>query len=706
MISNRQLKLLDVLRRSVDPQPAERLAKRLAVSVRTVQNDLAALDDFLEENTLPQTGHRRGEGIFLALNSGEQTLLDKTLKALDVRTVLWTPEERLKAFFKILLYQKGFITLNAIAARMDVSRNTVLSDLDKLRRAVADRGFCIAANTRQGICLEGEEEALREYALADYLEDTPTSCIRGVEEYDRQSFSNRYFRTREYAETKLLYDGMRGVEAELRLKLTASSFLLALSSLELAVDRVRLGHTTEISQLKLESIVGSEEFKAIYHLGQVLKTHLGVHLPLEELGQLTGRVMGGSTVRSTLPEGMENMAEIQMIVCNLIYEVGRELNIDFSRDITMYDDLVYHIRPAIYRMKNAIPQKNVLLEQIKRDYPTIFTAVRRNVDTLEELANATMSEDEMGYITIHFAAMIEKQRRNGRRRPVAIIVCDSGIGTSNLLSTRLASLYEVKVARTVAYHELEQAMREVRADYILTTIDLSPELAASIGECDVKILKISPLIGESDLPLLDKYFQHRYREAINFSHLVSILEQSCTIRSRERLYEDLSREFYLTSDQDRNRGDEPMLRDVINDRMVELDYPAQGWEDAVREAGRLLRQEGCVDDTYVENMVEVVKRMGAYIVIGKGIALPHSRSAEGASKVGICMLRLATPVNFGHPENDPVDLVFGLSSVDNKSHLRALADLSRLLSDDSAVERLRTEEGVQATYAVLCEGQA
>lgn len=704
MISNRQLKLLDTLRRAPMPLSAEQLAAGRAVSVRTVQNDLAELNDFLKKRGLPFIGHRRGDGVFLRLTEDGQSQLDRALEALDVKAVLWKPEERLKVFLKILLYQEGFITLNAVADRMDVSRNTVLGDLDKLRRAIKGKNFCIAANSRRGIRLEGEEEALREYALAGYLEDTSVSCIREAEEYDKYSFSNRYFRTREYAETRVLYDAARSVEVALRLKLTAPSFLLTLASLELTVDRVRLGHPTEISQLKLESIMGSEEFKAVYRMGQALKSRLGVHLPLEELGQLTGRVMGGSIMRSALPEDMENMAEIQVIVCNLIHAVGQELDIDFSQDITLYDDLVYHIRPAIYRMKNAIPQKNVLLDQIKGDYPTIFAAVRRNVDTLERLASAAISEDEMGYITVHFAAMIEKQRRSGRRRPVAIIVCDSGIGTSNLLSTRLASLYEVKVARTVAYHELEQAMREVRADYILTTIDLPTDLMTHMGERGVEILRINSLIGEGDLPILDRHFQHRYQEAISFPKLVGILEKSCTILDRQRLYEDLNREFCLTSDQDRDRGDEPMLKDVINERMVELDYPARNWEEAVREAGRLLRQEGCVDQTYVENMVEVVKRMGAYIVIGKGIALPHSRSAEGASKIGVCMLRLAAPVNFGHPENDPVDLVFGLSSVDNKSHLRALADLSRRLSDNGAVERLRRLGDTQAVYAVLCEG--
>lgn len=96
-----------------------------------------------------------------------------------------------------------------------------------------------------------------------------------------------------------------------------------------------------------------------------------------------------------------------------------------------------------------------------------------------------------------------------------------------------------------------------------------------------------------------------------------------------------------------------------------------------------------MEDQYIESMVRVVKSMGAYIVIGKGIALPHSRSTEGAKKIGISFLRLAQPVCFGHPENDPVDLLFGLSSVDNKSHMHALRDLTKVLSDEDKVKKLR-----------------
>jgi len=126
--------------------------------------------------------------------------------------------------------------------------------------------------------------------------------------------------------------------------------------------------------------------------------------------------------------------------------------------------------------------------------------------------------------------------------------------------------------------------------------------------------------------------------------------------------------------------------------MIELDFPAKDWEEAVRRAGKLLLDSDCIEEKYVDQMVSVVKTMGSYIVIGKGIALPHSRSGDGAHKIGISILRLATPVVFGHPENDPVDLVFGLSSIDNESHLRALSDLAKMLSDEDVVAYLRRVE--------------
>lgn len=46
-------------------------------------------------------------------------------------------------------------------------------------------------------------------------------------------------------------------------------------------------------------------------------------------------------------------------------------------------------------------------------------------------------------------------------------------------------------------------------------------------------------------------------------------------------------------------------------------------------------------------------------------------------------VRLVSPVEFGHAQNDPVSLVIGLAAVDETEHIDVLAMLSRSLGDQS-----------------------
>jgi PTS system ascorbate-specific IIA component len=54
------------------------------------------------------------------------------------------------------------------------------------------------------------------------------------------------------------------------------------------------------------------------------------------------------------------------------------------------------------------------------------------------------------------------------------------------------------------------------------------------------------------------------------------------------------------------------------------------------------------------------------------------------------MMTLATPVPFGHSQNDPVDLVFAMGAVDKHAHVAALQELARLLMDRATLERFRS----------------
>ena len=122
-----------------------------------------------------------------------------------------------------------------------------------------------------------------------------------------------------------------------------------------------------------------------------------------------------------------------------------------------------------------------------------------------------------------------------------------------------------------------------------------------------------------------------------------------------------------------------MLSDIISEDLVQLDVQAKDWEDAIRQATRVLVEQGKAEQSYIEDMIEITKEIGPYIVITKHVALPHARPESGAKELAICIATLAHPIEFGNPNNDPVKYIFGLSALDSHTHLAAMAELADLL---------------------------
>ena len=65
----------------------------------------------------------------------------------------------------------------------------------------------------------------------------------------------------------------------------------------------------------------------------------------------------------------------------------------------------------------------------------------------------------------------------------------------------------------------------------------------------------------------------------------------------------------------------------LSEKNVRLHVRARDWEEAVRIGGRILVETGTAKESYVEGIVNSIKKYGPYVVISKGFAIPHTRAA-------------------------------------------------------------------------------
>jgi len=132
------------------------------------------------------------------------------------------------------------------------------------------------------------------------------------------------------------------------------------------------------------------------------------------------------------------------------------------------------------------------------------------------------------------------------------------------------------------------------------------------------------------------------------------------------------------------------------------DVAARDWREAVREAASALVGAGAAGEGYPDACVRVVEENGPYIVLTQGLALVHARPEEGGLAVGVGVARLAAPVEFGHPDNDPVDLLLAFCTPGPDAHVGVLSGLARALSGGLA-DRLRAASGRDGLARTLKE---
>lgn len=139
--------------------------------------------------------------------------------------------------------------------------------------------------------------------------------------------------------------------------------------------------------------------------------------------------------------------------------------------------------------------------------------------------------------------------------------------------------------------------------------------------------------------------------------------------------------------------------------MIKLNQDVATKEQAIRMAGQLLVDNGCVGPEYIESMIARNNDVSTYM--GNFIAIPHGTD-EGKKfikKTGISVVQIPMGVDFSADDDDTeqlVTVVFGIAGLNNE-HLQLLSQIALFCSDVSNVAKLADAQTPEEVINLLKE---
>lgn len=124
---------------------------------------------------------------------------------------------------------------------------------------------------------------------------------------------------------------------------------------------------------------------------------------------------------------------------------------------------------------------------------------------------------------------------------------------------------------------------------------------------------------------------------------------------------------------------------IVSLETVRLGGKASDKQDAIRQAGELLVQGGCVEAPYVDGMLAREQTMSTYL--GNGVAIPHGQheNHKDIHRTGISVLQLPDGVEW--EEGELAYLVIGIAA-NADEHVGVLANLAEVIEDEESAEEL------------------
>jgi len=477
-LNNKMAYILDAVTEEKDKVSIPEILNDLKISKRTFYLELKKTNEWLKCNELGRIQVDRQQ--IMLITEGHGKLLSRLS---EVRGYLLSVKERrVMELFYIALASYP-ITIDKMQTFFDVSKNTVLNDINELKSVMARYDIKVCNSVKKGYYFVGEEFSIRKVISKEVF--TLTNAVPNAILMDMLQKSMTFISHNPIDYRHMIREVSRVYENLLQTHLVQSDIDNVITMIMVACIRSNKGYEFNMDIQEKEALIITMEYHTVQLLVQKLNEE-HIELSLNETYYITILFLGIKNFDFKSLDSEKNfIVQItELIIENFLQITGYK----FQNKDVLYNRLYLHIKPMYYRLKYGVHISNPIIEKIKTMYPDIFEYTRKAVEKTGGEISMLITEEEIAYLCIYMASYLKEYHGKNQNKNGILIVCGAGVSTSVLIREQLQDFlgsmffYTLTPAGEIKEKEL--------ADYLLVISTVALNLEGK------NIIYTGPILGE------------------------------------------------------------------------------------------------------------------------------------------------------------------------------------------------------------------
>lgn len=412
MYTDRQLKIIAVLKSADGWMSGSLLRENIGVSSRTLQMDIKAINEKQSGEPLIQSNNRLG---YLLKN---KIALERELQAAGSRQEQKSYGQEnyvhSKQIITLLLFEKEYTSIGTISERLFLSRSSVTSDLPQVKRIISRTpGANLLVSGQYGLKIQASENVKR------------IMCMKTMQ--SRQDYHMLFSEE----EMEQFAENQKKLQAVLAEVFTRNQFIVSGEAYHdfaryLAVCMMR-------SQMGFPVTEGEDSINRPGRLAMELVEEIekvcGYHFPEMEMQNVEARLKELNMVCKETDIQLDMLQKLEVFIQRVQEETGLKLQVE--RDLL--EVLSDHVSRMELRIQNGRNNIGNHTKEMAKRYPLEMHLLRT---CLSPVLNTEIPDAEMGYLVLYFASAIERNRR----KPDILFISDQSASSIYNVQNKLKKL--------------------------------------------------------------------------------------------------------------------------------------------------------------------------------------------------------------------------------------------------------------------------